>query len=195
MPADAEFPQPGPRIAVLGVTASGKTTVASRLSQILGIPHVELDSIHWGPNWAKPDPDDFRRRVGEALAGPAWVTDGNYSEARPVVWQRATTLVWLDYGLPVIYWQLIGRTLRRILSREELWNGNRETFRDAFFSKDSLFLYAYSSRKRQRTNYPKVFLQPEHAHLQVIHLKSRGETKRWLEKIQGLVSNRDIQSC
>jgi adenylate kinase family enzyme len=181
---EEKYPRPGPRIAVLGVTASGKTTVAARLSQILGIPHVELDSIHWGPNWTKPDPDDFRRRVGEALSGPTWVTDGNYSEARAVVWARATTLIWLDYSLPVIYWQLTGRTLRRILTREELWNGNRETFRDSFFSKDSLFLYAYTSRRRQRVNYPKAFLQPEHAHLQVILLRSRGDTKRWLERIQ-----------
>jgi adenylate kinase family enzyme len=183
MSPEAEFPQPGPRIAVLGVTASGKTTVARRLAQILEIPHIELDSIHWGPNWTKPDPNDFRRRVGEALSGPAWVTDGNYKEARSVIWTRATTLVWLDYSLPVIYWQLIGRTFRRILTHEELWNGNRETIRDAFFSKDSLFLYAYTSWRRQQANYPKVFSQPEHAHLQIIHLKIRGETERWLKSI------------
>ena len=84
----------------------------------------------------------FRQAVAQALSGPAWVTDGNYSKVRDLIWSRATTLVWLDYSLPVILWQLTQRTWKRIITHEELWNGNRETWRGALFSKDSLFLWA-----------------------------------------------------
>ena len=34
------------------------------------------------------------------------------------------------------------RTVRRVVSREELWNGNRESLRNVLFSRDSLILFA-----------------------------------------------------
>ena len=39
------------RILIAGPSGSGKTTFAARLGRILGIPHTEMDSLHWGPNW------------------------------------------------------------------------------------------------------------------------------------------------
>ena len=95
-------PPPGPRrIAVVGTSGSGKTTLAHRLAERLGIPHVELDALHWGPNWTPVAADLFRERVAQALSGEAWVVDGNYSRVRDIIWTRADTLVWLDYSWPV----------------------------------------------------------------------------------------------
>lgn len=175
--------RPGLRIAVVGVTGSGKTTTAHRLSRSLNIPHVELDSLHWEKGWVQVERDLFRQRVDQALSGEAWVTDGNYRKARDIIWSRADTLVWLDYNLPVVLWQLTHRTLRRIIRREILWNDNRETLRGAFFSRDSLFLYVFSSQKTQREQYPRLLAQAEFAHLQVLHFRSREETNRWLKEL------------
>jgi len=177
--ANSPDPLPGLRIAVVGVTGSGKTTVAARLAQALGIPHIELDALHWKANWVMTGLEVFRQQVDQALSGPAWVLDGNYSKVRDLIWPRATTLVWLDYPLTVVLWQLTCRTLARILTREVLWNSNRETFRGAFFSRDSLFLWALQTHKRHRSEYTRLLSQPEYAHLQVIHLHSRKETNRW----------------
>ena len=176
---------PEPRIVVVGVSGCGKTTTARRLSRTLSIPHIELDALHWLPDWQMMETLAFRQRVDQALSGPTWVTDGNYSKARDLIWARATTLVWLDYPLPLILWQLFNRTLRRVITREELWNGNRETLRGALFSKDSLFLWALHSYPRQRKAYPGYFARPENAHLQVIHLRSRRDTNRWLHCLEG----------
>ncbi len=175
---------PGPRIVVVGVTGAGKTTVSARLARLLGIPHIELDALHWKPNWVMTEREEFRELVVQTLSGPAWITDGNYRKARDLIWARATTLVWLDYSLPVILWQLARRTLRRIVTREELWNSNRETLRGTFFSRDSLFLWALQSYPRQREEYPRDLASPEYAHLQVIRLRSRGETGAWLAEIE-----------
>ena len=175
---------PGRRIAIIGVTGSGKTTLARQISAILGIPHVELDSLHWGPNWVMAETDAFRSQVTHALACDEWVTDGNYSKARDIIWERADTIVWLDYSLPVILWQLVSRTLWRIITREELWNTNRETWRGALFSKDSLFLFAVQSHPRHRKSYPELFQKPENAHLRVIRLKNRRETLHWLMQLR-----------
>lgn len=175
---------PGPRIAVVGTTGSGKTTTARHLAALLGLPHIELDAIHWLPNWVEVEREAFRQQVTEAIAGPAWVVDGNYSKASDLIWKRATTLVWLDYDLPVIFWQLLNRTVKRVVSREVLWNGNREDFRKAFFSRESLFLWALQSQPKQRKTYPQRLVSPEYAHLQVLHFRKRSETARWLAEIE-----------
>lgn len=177
------FPLPGPRIVVVGVTGSGKTTLAQQLSQLLAVPHIELDALHWGPNWAMEDTEVFREKVGRVLSSESWVTDGNYRKARDIIWARATTLIWLDYSLPVIFWQLFHRTVRRIATREELWNGNRETIREQFFSKESLFLWAFNSYPTFRKSYPDLLAQPQYAHLQVLRFRNRRETYCWYKQL------------
>ncbi len=47
------------RISVIGTSGSGKTTVARRIAESLGFPHVELDALHWEPGW-KEAPIDRR---------------------------------------------------------------------------------------------------------------------------------------
>ena len=64
----------GQRIAVVGTTGSGKTTTARWISQRLGLPHVELDALHWDPDWTPAPPDVFRERTARALSGDIWTT-------------------------------------------------------------------------------------------------------------------------
>ena len=168
-----------PRIVVVGVSGSGKTTLARALSQRFGIPHVELDALHWEPNWTMAATELFRTRVATAAAHHTWVIDGNYSKARDLIWPRATTLVWLDYPLWLILARLVRRTARRVVSRELLWGTNRERLADVL-SRDSLFLWALNSQPRQRRDYPRLLSSPELAHLQVIRLRSPRETAAWL---------------
>jgi len=170
------------RIAVVGTGGSGKTTLAGRLARRLGIPHVELDALHWDPDWT-PAPD-FRERVAEALSGDGWITDGNYSKVRDLVWGRADTIVWLDYSLPRVMWQVTVRTLRRSLRQEELWGTNRESLRQAFFGRDSIIWYAFKSYPRRKKQYPLLFAQPEYGHFRVVHLRSPRQARRWLESLE-----------
>lgn len=168
------------RVAVVGVTGSGKSTLAAELARRLGAPYIELDALQWGPGWAPCPRDQFRQRVAEVTAGETWVTDGNYGEARSILWTRADTLVWLDYPLGLALWRLLGRTLRRVFTREELWNGNRETFYGVFLAPDNLFAYAFVSQRRHRREYPKLLAQPEYAHLRLVHLRRPRDAERWL---------------
>lgn len=181
--ANNAFPQPGQRIAVVGSTGSGKTTLAEAIAQHLRLVHVEIDALHWNPDWREADIEVFRERLSEALAGPAWVVDGNYAKARDIIWPRADTLIWLELPLAVVLWRLFWRTLRRVATREELWNGNKETFRGAFFSKDSLLVYVFKSRKKHRQTYPDSFQQPEYSHLRLIHFRTTAQVKSWLDTL------------
>jgi hypothetical protein len=91
------------RIVVVGASGAGKTTLARRIAALLELPQIELDAVNWQSGWrdlTRLDPEEFVRRVTEAIAAEAWVVDGNYGPVRDLVWQRATHLVWLDYERP-----------------------------------------------------------------------------------------------
>jgi adenylate kinase family enzyme len=168
------------RVVIVGTTGSGKTTFAAHLAGRLGVPHVELDALHWEANWTEADLDRFRVRVERAVSQEAWVVDGNYHVVRDLVWPRAEAVVWLDFRLSVILWRLVRRTARRVFTREELWNGNRERFLTQVATRDSILLWALRTYRRRRRNYPPLFNRPEHAHLAVVRLRSPRAAQRWL---------------
>ena len=171
------------RVAVVGTTGAGKTTLARELASLLGAAHVELDAYRHGPNWTETPDDIFRERVSEALTGERWVVDGNYSVARDVIWSRATAIVWLDYPFPVSFWRLFRRTMRRGVMRTELWNGNKENLWGHFFTTDSLLLWAVRTHWRRRRSLPEAFALPEYAHLDVTRFRTPPAARRWLDSV------------
>src|SRR5262245_66425581 len=114
------------RVVVVGTSGAGKTTLARALAVRLGVPHVELDALDHQPGWTPAPTERFRAEVADRLQGDGWVVDGNYARVQDVVWPRADAVVWLDLGRPLVMWRIVGRTLRRVIRGEELWNGNRE---------------------------------------------------------------------
>jgi adenylate kinase family enzyme len=177
------------RIAVTGTSGSGKTTVAGRIAAMAAVPHVELDALHWEPNWTPADPAVFRARVDEALAGDAWVVDGGYAQVRDLTWGRAEHLIWLDYSMPRALWQVAVRTFRRRFRNEVLWGTNREQLRMFFFSRESLFLWIVQSHRSRRRRYPEYFRQPELRHLAVTRVRTPRELEAHLGVLQSLLTS------
>ncbi len=171
------------RILVHGTTGSGKTTLGKRIAAITGAPYVELDALYWEADWVEAPVHIFRNRVAEAIAGPAWVVDGNYSVVQDLTWASADAIIWLDYSIARIYWQLLKRTLSRIVRREELWAGNREKLRTAFFSTDSLFVWALKSHWKKRRVMPERLAEPRYAHLRCTRIRSPRELERYLASV------------
>ncbi len=173
------------RIHVVGTTGSGKSTLAAQLAAILGCPHVELDKLHWGPNWQGAADDLFRTRIQAATRGDCWVVDGNYSRMRDVYWHRVEMVVWLDYPLWLNLWRLTRRGVRRIVMREDLWEtGNRETWRGQFLARDSLYAWAIKTHRRNRERYQQLFTDPANAHIAFVHLRSPRATAQWLRSFE-----------
>ena len=167
------------RISVVGTIGSGKTTFANKSAHLLDVPHIELDALHWEPNWVEAPNDLFRERVKQSLQGDSWVVDGNYHQVRDIVWSRADTVVWLDYPFRIIIGRLAKRTLRRIFTHEKLWNGNQEHIR-GLFTRDSVFLWAIQTYRRRRRQYPILLRRPENSHLTVVRLRSPREAAEFL---------------
>ncbi|GAA3545046.1 hypothetical protein GCM10022235_10960 [Kribbella ginsengisoli] len=172
------------RVVVIGVAGVGKSTVARGLSERLGLRHVELDSIFWQANWTKLEQGEFEARVREATRSGGWVVDGNYSERiRAIAWGAADTVVWLDLPRVVVMWQLVRRTVWRIASGVELWNGNREgSLRDQF-SRDparSILLWSWRTYGPTKAEYGLAMQDPEFTQLRFVRLRSRREIDRFL---------------
>lgn len=168
------------RIVIVGTSGSGKTTLARQLSELLNIPCVELDGLHWEPDWTPAPLVVLRERTEAALSGGAWVVDGNYSKLRDLTWDRADTIVWLDYRLWLVMARLARRTFIRFCSRQQLWNGNRERFVTTFFSKDSILLWALQTHRKNRRTYSELADRPEYAHLKIVRHRSPQATRAWL---------------
>jgi adenylate kinase family enzyme len=176
---------PSKRIVVVGTTSSGKSTLACQLAEKIGGDFIELDALHWEPNWVEAPDEVFRKRVETAISSPAWVVAGNYRVVRDVIWQRAEAVIWLDYPFHIVFWRMFTRTIRRAVHQEELWNGNREIFWThlKLWSDESLFHWLFKTYWRRKREYPKLFALPENAHLKIIHFKHPKETEQWLNNM------------
>jgi adenylate kinase family enzyme len=155
--------------------------LSAEVARRLGVPHIELDALHHGPDWSAPDAVEFRDLVRQAMdAAPnGWVIDGNYDGMLgDLVTDAADTIVWLDFPLWVIYPRLLRRTFYRVRHRVELWNGNRETWRNSFLSRDSVLLAMIRSHRRHRREWPVRFGQDP----RLVVFRSDAEVRRWLDE-------------
>jgi adenylate kinase family enzyme len=177
---------PYKKLIIVGTTSSGKSTLAELLAIKLKLKFVELDALYWQPNWVGTPDDEFAAKVDEATSGERWVIAGNYSRTRPITWPRAEAVIWLDYSFPVVFWRLFTRTIRRGITQEELWNGNRERFwwHLKLWSDESLFHWLFKTYWRRKRQYLQLFAMREHEHLKVIHFQKPQETERWLAKLR-----------
>ena len=173
------------RIVVIGRTGSGKTTLARELAAALDVPHVELDALYFGPRFSTVPLSVLRERTSAAVAGDRWVTDGNKSAVRDLVWPRADTIIWLDYPLVVSLWRLGRRALWRasVLREEAAEAGGKTGLPRQFLSAARGVLLALRTHMRQRREYPRMFAEPENQHLAVVRLRSPRATRRWLARV------------
>ncbi|MFN7113842.1 MAG: hypothetical protein ACK4PK_05725 [Alphaproteobacteria bacterium] len=168
------------RITVIGATGSGKTTFAQRLAAQGGRAFCDLDDLYWLPGWQVRDAADFHARAAAAAAGDDWVICGNYSAVRAAIWPRAEAIVWLDFPFYLVFWRLLSRSLRRLVDKNPICNGNTESLR-TFLSKDSIMVWLFRSYWRHRRQYGAIFadagLYPQ---ADYIRLRSAAAAEKWL---------------
>jgi adenylate kinase family enzyme len=165
------------RVLVAGTSGSGKTTIAGRVAESLGIPHIEIDALYHGPNWTPRE--TFEADVRSFSSQPAWATEWQYSQVRPLLAARADLVVWLDLPRRTVMRQVIRRTLHRRLLRQRLWNGNVEPPLWSVLHDDThIVRWAWNTHHKTETRMRELSrLRPD---LPIVRLRSRGEAMHWL---------------
>ncbi|HMS00071.1 MAG TPA: hypothetical protein PKK96_02925 [Anaerolineales bacterium] len=174
---------PYKRLVVIGTTSSGKSTLAEKIAKRFDLDFIELDALHWEPNWQDAPLDVFRERVRAATQAERWIVAGNYHVVRDLIWTKAEAVIWLDYPFLLVLKQLTRRTFSRWRTQELLWGTNREPFWVHFklWSQDSLFHWLFKTYWRRKRETPQLLSLPEHRHLKLIHFKHPREVEEWLE--------------
>ena len=176
------------RVSVVGTSGSGKSTLGAALAKRLGADFLELDSVFHQPGWVPLPDEEFRRRVGDAVAGERWVIDGNYSsKVRDLIWGRADTVVWLDLPKRIVMRRIIWRSAQRAARRTELWNGNRERWRSLFSldKEQSIITWAWQTHAANRVKYGAAMADQANAELHFVRLENPAEVRRFLSSASG----------
>jgi len=161
---------------------SGKTTLAKEIARRIDAPHIELDEFRYQQEWVVETDERFRSNVVAIVGTDKWVIDGNYADVQDLIWIRAQLLVWIDFELPVLLWRLLGRTFRRLWTREEFSNNNREQFKRVFSSR-SILIWAIRSHGERRRRYQELLKLERYAHLQVVRLRSPSAVSAWIAEL------------
>ena len=179
------------RVVIVGNSGSGKTTLADAVATRLAVPHVELDGHFHQRGWT-PTPDrEFVEAVRGALdaadaqAG-GWVVCGNYGAVRASIWARVDTIVWLDLPRAVVMARVTGRSVRRVVRRTELWNGNRESLSDLVALHDpdrSLIRWSWDGVANYRTLIEPAMASATWADLRWYRLRSAPAVEQWLAEV------------
>ena len=167
------------RVAVVGSAGSGKTTLAETLSGIGQLHHSELDVLRYERDWEPVADQLFRNRVDAICRTNAWIIDGNYAVVRDLILARAQLVVWLDYSLPMVLWRLLRRTVLRLIRREEIGQGNRESLA-RIFGRRSILLWTVRSHSPLRTEYERALIVRARPGQYVKRLRTPKATASWV---------------
>lgn len=182
MPAEPDRPR---RLRIVGTSGSGKSSLAAAVAAATGLPRLDLDAVFWDADWTYRDLDEAHALIRDFVAAhpEGWVSDGNWTSrtgglldpGRP---GGADAYVWVDHPRPVVMRRVIGRTLRRALTREELWHGNRE--RPASWLRwspeENIVRWAWTDYPVMRERMQGRIAAGE----PVIHLRGQREVDAWL---------------
>jgi adenylate kinase family enzyme len=133
------------RISVLGSPGAGKTTFSKKAASKLGLEHIELDLVYWGPNWHKPTDKVFQNKLAdlitkvEARNPNGWIMCGNFTHSLEGKYQdEADTVLLFQLPMLLVIWRVSKRSIKRLFTQEEVFPGCKETIRGAFIGRYSL---------------------------------------------------------
>jgi adenylate kinase family enzyme len=169
------------KVAVFGLPGTGKTTLAGRLADFLGVPCHDLDHILFTPS-GPLTLEEFRERTADLTQAGGWVVDGNYSKLADVTWHRADAVIWLDYRLPLIVSRVTRRNLRRLTGREPAPAG-AFGWQRAFFSRKSVLANAVRKYVHNRGKYAAQLAETAALGVQVFRFRTPREAEEWLATV------------
>src|SRR5215212_7429953 len=133
------------RVLIIGAGGAGKSSLATRIGELTGLPVIHLDALYWRAGWVETPKDEWLALVRELVAREAWVMDGNYSGTLDVRLRACDTVIFLDAPRWRSLWRLVKRWARyRRRSRPDMAPGCPEQLPWEFV----VWVWTYASRRR-----------------------------------------------
>src|SRR5258708_1245732 len=103
------------RLVIVGRGASGKSTLAVRLGEILGLPVIELDKLFWQPGLVPTPRDQWAVVQQKLVKEEGWIMDGDLGpyDAVDIRLRAADTIIVLDFSLVRCAWRALRRPRQR----------------------------------------------------------------------------------
>ena len=99
------------RVMIVGCGGAGKSTLARRLSETIGLPVIHIDQIYWTAGWINRSREETRRLVAEAIKGDEWIFEGNNSTSFDLRIAKADTVIFLDFPMPLCLFRVFKRVV------------------------------------------------------------------------------------
>ena len=167
--------QLGKKIVIVGISASGKSAFGQRLSESLGLPVTFMDKVMWRPGWQYVGDEETATVLDEITQGEVWLIEGYVvGVARPMVFQRADTVIYLDYPRHISLWRYLKRVWKHRQNPRPELPGSPESF-------SPKFLWRVWT-KGEAISLEKHLNEMENPN-KLITLKSPKETKKFLSQV------------
>jgi adenylate kinase family enzyme len=151
------------------------------------MPVLEMDEEFQMPGWRPRRRDEFVSVLKSFVEQDRWIVDGNYASqgAAEIVWPEADTFVWLDKPRIRTTWRVFKRTAARSVTRQKLWNGNRESVANLIKTdpEDNIVLWAWTRHNHYRLKYESAMTDGLWGHAVVHRLRSDDEVKGFLRDL------------
>ena len=166
------------RIAIVGCSGGGKSTLAIALGERLGLPVIHLDVLFWRPGWVQSEPAPFRARVAQALAGEAWISEGNFiTGMADLRFARADTIIWIEQPRLRCLWRAVARVVKhRRKPRADMASGCRERFDLPFYR----YIWNWNAQARPRMD---AAIAEHGAGARLLRLRGDGEIAAFLATV------------
>jgi adenylate kinase family enzyme len=175
------IPKNPSRVLFYGVTGSGKSSAAHAYAAASGLPEFSADDdIGWLPGWQQRTVEQQREIAAAVAARDRWVLDSAYGVWADIVVPRAELVVALDYPRWLSLFRLVRRSLRRIITRQPVCNGNVETL-GRLVARDSIFYWHFNSFARKRRMFREWQSNPDMP--PVMAFRWPGELDEWLAQV------------
>ena len=94
---------------IVGSAGAGKSTLARKLNDIMGIKLFHLDRLFWKPGWECISREELEEKIRSIITLDLWIIDGNYSSTMEMRLKEADTIIFLDFPLWLCLWGVIKR--------------------------------------------------------------------------------------
>ncbi len=161
------------RIAIIGISGTGKTTVARKLSKILDIPVIHYDQFVRAENRTERDEKIVEKKIEAAIKRDTWIIEWYIHPAANIRLEKADIIIYLDYSW---YRAMLNGIKRRWQHRGKT---RKEMAKWCIERLDRKYLKVMLTREER----PEIEDTIKWFEEKIIRLKNKDKTQRLIEKI------------